>query len=320
MPSDQIVPLSLAFVADWLAQRTGRSVTLPPPVGVMPSEIAVTEGSIGDQAIALALAFITPPDGEDGWHTTARNLERRLALRLEGGYLVWVPQGVDLPEREPASSELILRAEETLRRFAPGGHGEIRFPVPLYLRKSDEEGTYVTARGGLSASWARFTNRVVGHYQLDSQELHRVPAGEGNLTALIDRIVEVAGGMELGRTTEVMAEDAWTATRTRTGAGIAFIGEPPGSVTSSGAGLRKSLRRTVASARDLLAGREAAARVLCLVGPYTHLAEQPVGAALLGFDPALYRGFDMIVLAAEGAAKLLLDLTHLPLLAVREGL
>jgi hypothetical protein len=73
---------------------------------------------------------------------------------------------------------VITRVEAAAAALEPGGRAEVRFPVMLYLRKSDEEGGYLTARGGLAPHWARFTGRVFGHYQLDSTELHRLPATE----------------------------------------------------------------------------------------------------------------------------------------------
>jgi hypothetical protein len=260
--------------------------------------------------VAASLAFITPSTGDSTWFRAKSALEQRIAARVSGGYLVWVPQGVDLPEREPHTSQVVLRAEETLSRFVPGGHGEIRLPVSVYLRKSDAEGSYVTARGALASHWAQFTNRVNGHFQLDSTELHRLPAGDANLSGLIDRLVEAANGLELGRSMEVATEDAWVAQRLSGGSGVALIGEPPGSELSSGAGLRRSLRRTMQALRAPLLDSGAAARLIFLVGPYTSIESQPVATALLGFDPALYQGIDLICLAAEGTVKPILDLTR----------
>jgi hypothetical protein len=315
--TDRAVRLCLQLLADWLRERTAQPMDLAPTAPVPDTTATIAAGELHGRPLAVALAFIVPPDGEGPWYAAKRVLEERLSARLAGGYLIWVPQGAELPEREPATSEFILRAEETLARFVPGGHGEIRFPVAVYLRKSDEQGSYVTARGGLAPHWARFTNRVDGHFQLDSRELHRLPAGEGHLRELIERIVQAAGTAELGRTVEVPCEDAWAAQRLRGGSGVALIGEPPGVELSAGAGLRRSLRRTLQAVRGPLLAAGGEARVLCLIGPYTYRAEQPVGTALLGFDPALYQGIDLICLACEGEVMPLLDLTRHPLLAPR---
>lgn len=314
-PTERVTRLCLQFLTEWLGERTRRSVRLDPRAPIAETDAVLAAGEVDGRPLAVALAFIVPPAGADPWYHRKAELERRCSGRLAGGYLVWVPQMADLPDREPHSSEVVLRVEETLRRFVPGGHGEVRFPVPVYIRKSDAEGSYVTARGRLAAHWAKFTGRVFGHFQLDSTELHRLPHGEGRLAELIDRLVEVANGLELGQMGEVVTEDAWVAQRLRAGEGVAFVGEPPGCDRSSGAGLRRSLRRTVQALREPLLAQEAAARLVCFVGPYTSIAEQPVATALLGFDPGLYRGIDLVCLAAEGAVRPLLDLTRNPVLS-----
>jgi hypothetical protein len=311
--------LCLQFLADWLTGRAGRPAEIALEAPIAATDAILARGTLDGRPIAAVLAFIVPPWGEDPWYSAKERLEQRISGRLSGGYLVWVPQGEELPEREPASSELVLRVEETLSRFVPGGHGEIRFPIPVRIRKSDEEGSYVTARGGLAASWAQFTSRVFGHFQLDSTELHRLPAGEGNRAALIDRLVEAANRLQLGQTAEVVAENAWAAQRLRGGEGIAFVGAPPGAERAAGAPLRRMLRQTVQALRGPLLAPDAAARLVCFVGPYTYIEEQPVGTALLGFDPTLYDGIDLICLAAEGELRPLLDLTRNPLLSSSEG-
>jgi hypothetical protein len=308
------VNLGLRLFADWLAERTGQPVSLTAGDTVPETAALIAHGEVGSARLAAALCFIVPPEGDGAWYRAKESLSRRIRARVEGGCLIWVPQGVDLPEREPRTSEIVLGAEEALGRFVPGGHGEIRFPIQIAIRKSDAEGSYVTARGGLAPFWAQFTNRVNGHFQLDSTELHRLPAGEAHLSGRIDRIVEAANALELGHTAEVSAEDAWVAQRLRGGEGVALLGEPPGSELSSGAGLRRSLRRTVQALRGPLLEVEADAHIIALVGPYTSIEQQPVATALLGFDPALYQGIDLICLAAEGMVKPLLDLTRSPLL------
>lgn len=317
-PAGDAANLAAQLFVEWLAQRSGRDTHLEPPVAVPNTDILLADGVCGDRSLAVALSWVVPPTGVEPWYRAKDDLEQRLRRRLDGGFLLWVPQGAELPEREPHSSEVILRAEEALHRFVAGGHGEVRFPITIAIRKSDAEGSYVTARGGLAPVWARFTNRVFGHFQLDSSDLHRPPAGEGNLTALIDQVVEVANQLELGATGMVATEEAWAARRLRAGHGVALIGEPPGSPLSSGAGLRRALRRTAQTVGAALAERPGGLRLWCIIGPYTAIAQQPVATALLGFDPALYRHLDLIALAAEAEAKPLLDLTRNPALRAAE--
>jgi hypothetical protein len=210
---------------------------------------------------------------------------------------------------------MIMRVEGLGSHFVPGGHGEVRFPIQLYLRKSDEEGGYLTARGGLAPHWARFTGRVFGHYQLDATELHRPPHGDAYLNTLIDSVALSANALALGETTAIEAEDAWTLQRLRAGEGFLIVGEPPDAELSHGAALRRGLRRTMQALRPAMIAEPADVRVIGVIGPYADFSDQPVGAALLGMDPSAYGGLDLILLAADGEVGPVLDLTRSPALA-----
>ena len=63
------------------------------------------------------------------------------------------------------------RVAEAAAALAGGERGEVGFPVTLELRRNGDEGTYMSVVGGLSPYWARFTNRVLGYYQLDSSAM-----------------------------------------------------------------------------------------------------------------------------------------------------
>jgi hypothetical protein len=297
---ERAAALVLELFATALRERSGGAVTLAPPTPVAGFDAWTVAGRAGERSLALALVMLAPPAGEGAWHAARTALEERLSAGLSGGYLLWVPPGAELSAREPQRSDLILRVEEAAARLVPGGHTEVRFPVSLTLRKSDEEGSYLTARGGLAFAWAQFTNRVAGHYQLDSTELHRLPRGDGYLRELVDGIAAVANTLTLGQTVAIPAEDAWTLTHLPAGEGVTIVGEPPGAEGGSGAPLRRGLRRTLAALREPLAALAAEARVVAITGAYTAFAEQPVGAALLGFDPALTAGVDLVLLAADG--------------------
>lgn len=318
--AERAAVLGLRILLDALQQHTGSTAAAGAPQRVPETDAWLARGTIGDTSLTAALVFIVSPDGEGPWYEAKAALERRIGGALAGGgYVLWAPSGAELAVREPRRSELIVRVQETAARFVPGGRGEVRFPVGLYLRKSDEEGSYLTARGGLASVWARFTGRVFGHYQLDSTELNRVPAGEGYLSTLVDRVALEANALKLGQTIEIEADDAWTMQRLTGGEGLTIVGEPPGAELSSGAPLRRNLRRTIAALRPPLIAEPAGARVVCFVGPYRSFADQPVGTALLGMDPTLYGGMDLILLAADGQIGPLLDLTHSPLLAARQN-
>jgi hypothetical protein len=309
--------LALRLLLDALQERTGRPAEAGAPERIDGSEAWLAHGILGEQTLTVAVVFVVPPSGEGLWYEAKAALEERIGSGLAGGHVLWAPPGAELPAREPHRSELIMRTEELAKQFVPGGHGELKFPVALYLRKSDDEGSYLTARGGLAPLWARFTGRVFGHYQLDSTELHRLPSGEGYTGTLIDSIALTANALQLGQTVTIDAEDAWTMQRLHGEAGLTIIGEPPGAELASGAALRRNLRRTMQALRPQLIAQPAAARVVGLIGPYGSFKEQPVGTALLGMDPALYGGIDLILLATNGETGPLLDLTRSPLLAAR---
>jgi len=312
---DRATGLALQLLLDALRERTGREAEVAAPERVAETDAWVAQGAIGGRTLTLGALFVVPPAGEGSWYAAKASLEDRLSGSLPGGHILWTPAGAGLPVREPGRSELILRVEELAKQLVSGGHGEVRFPIALYLRKSDEEGGYLTARGGLAPHWARFTGRVFGHYQLDSTELHRPPSGDAYLNTLIDSIALTANALKLGETTTIEAEDAWTMQRLRGGAGFVIVGEPPGVELSSGAALRRSLRRTLQALRPALTATPADARVLGLIGPYASFEDQPVAPALLGMDPTLFAGLDLVLLAADGEVGPVLDLTRTPALA-----
>jgi len=313
--AERAARLGVRLLLDALAERTGMTAAAAEPERIAGFDAWLARGEIGGRPLAVCVVFIVPPSGNGPWYAAKVALETRIGGTLDGSYVLWAPSGAELPGREPHRSEVIARTEEVARRFVPGGHGEVRFPVALSLRKSDNEGSYLTARGGLAAAWAQFTGRVFGHYQLDSTELNRLPAGEGHLKNLVDHIAERANTLELGQTVEIEAEDAWTMQRLSAGEGLLIVGEPPGAELSSGAALRRNLRRVTQALRDPLLAEAAEARAVCFIGPYAGFKDQPVGTALLGFDPALYSGIDQILLAADGEVAPILDLTRTPLLA-----
>jgi hypothetical protein len=302
--------LALHLTLDAVRERSGREARAGVPVPVPDTQAWAARGEVGGRTLTVAVVFVVPVSGEGHWYAAKAALEERLGRTLPGGYILWAPAGADLPAREPGRSELILRVEDVAGRLVAGGHGEVRFPVALYLRKSDEEGGYLTARGGLAPHWARFTGRVFGHYQLDSTELHRPPAGDAYLNTLIDSIALTANALKLGETTTIEAEDAWTLQRLRGGEGVLIVGEPPGAELSSGAALRRNLRRTMQALRPAMIAEPADARVVSFLGPYAGFQDQPVGTALLGMDPALFGGLDLILLAADGEVGPALDLTR----------
>jgi hypothetical protein len=318
-PASPAALLCARLLAEWLEDRSGRAVSLDAPLEVRDATAWVARGGIGEASLTLGTLFLVPPSAPGIWHEAQKALEARIGGSLTGGFILWAPPGAELPAREPTRSDFITRVEAVAADLGPGARAEVRFPITLYLRKSDEEGGYLTARGGLAPHWARFTGRVFGHYQLDSTELHRLPAADGYLSTLIDSIALTANSLKLGDTEAIEAEDAWTIQRLRDGSGLAIVGEPPSSDLSSGSTLRRNLRRAFQTLRGPLTASQADLRVLGIVGPYATFKDQPVGTALLGMDPASYGGLDLILLAADGEVGPILDLTRSPLLSGAGG-
>jgi len=306
--------LGLQLLLDTLGDRTGLTVDADDPVRVQDTDAWVAKATIGGRSLTLGVVFIVSPSGEGHWYHAKEALEERVVGAIDGAFLLWAPSGADLPAREPGRSDFITRVEGAAAALAPRQRAEVRFPVSLYLRKSDEEGGYITARGGLAPHWARFTGRVFGHFQLDSTELNRPPTEEGYLDTLIDSIALTANALKLGQTVSIEAEDAWTIQRLSAGKGLTIIGEQAGAELSSGAPLRRTVRRTMQELRGAMLSGPADARVLCFLGPYAGFKEQPVGTALLGMDPAAYGGLDLVLLAADGEVGPILDLTRSPIL------
>ena len=311
--------LCTRLILDALQERTGSAAAAADPIPVDPASAWIAHGTLGAHTLTVGVVFVAPPSGEGPWYAAKQALEQRVGGTAKGGFLLWAPSGAELPAREPHRSAFITNVEAMMSRIVPGGHGEVRFPITLYLRKSDEEGGYLTARGGLAPYWSRFTGRVFGHYQLDATELHRPPSGDAYLGTLIDSIALSANALKLDETVSIDADDAWTMQRLHGGQGLTIIGEPPGVELSSGANLRRALRRTMQAIREPMRAQPADARVVAFVGPYASSKDQPVGTALLGMDPALFGGLDLIVLAADGDVTPLLDLTRTPILTAVES-
>lgn len=290
--------------AEWLAERAGGG---GPPA------------DLGDGAWSLTLgtrqaAFLIEPAGSaeipDDWQARLDGLAARLEPRLEGGVLVWLPPGANLPQHEPAVSDLVGALQQAIDGLAPGEAVDAALPIEIGIQKRDESGAYVSAAGGLSPHWARFTDRVQGYFQIDSTTLHRLPADEGYLDALVERIAAASAGLALREIATVGAEDFWRVQRLRGGSGVAIVAQPPGDESESGAPLRKRLRLVLREARERLATCPAELRLLALFAHYPSFEGEPAGAALRGQDPTLFGGLDLVALIADGGVRPLVDITR----------
>lgn len=299
-PSEPVQVALRLFVA-WLGQRYARSTrvgTVETTDGVLRADITVGRR----WTLALTALDTLSPDTDIAFEAARAAVEHRLDAAGRSVAL-WVPRSAPLPGEEPAISELAL-AVEAAQPIADG-RLEVRRPVEIYLRRTARTGSVVTVLGGLSGDWAAFTNRVPGTFQLDARQLHRLPFAEDERQALIERIIAVASQPEVDELQTIPAEDVWSANDLGEG-GSAVLGTPRPETDEWSAALRRSLRRLLAQAGPAAAASTDASALLVL-GAATYAQEEKLSWALRGMDPALYAGYDIIAIAADGVVKPLLE-------------
>lgn len=243
------------------------------------------------------------PDATVAWEAARAAIERR--LDAEGrGLAIWVPRGAVPPSVEPGLSQLVL-ALEAARRL-DDGRLEFCRPVELYLRRVDRSGSVVTVLGGLAGHWARFTNRVPGTFQLQSGALFRLPADEARREELFERVVMASQQPDVDEGVTIAAEDCWTANDLGTGRSC-VLGTPAPENDAWSASLRRNLRRLLKAVQERGPGGEHDARALVIVGAATYAEDEKLSWALRGMDPALYGGYDILAVVADGVVKPLLQ-------------
>ncbi|MBI5949570.1 MAG: hypothetical protein HY875_15630 [Chloroflexi bacterium] len=251
--------------------------------------------------LAFAIVNTLAPDASLDWEAARAAIEQRLD-DAGRSLALWVPRDAALPVDEPRVEELLAAAAGA--RSLEDGRLEVRRPVTLHLRRTSTTGSVVTALGGMAPHWAQFTNRVAGSFQLNSLQLHRLPADDDERTELADRIVLAAGQPEVDGSIPIASEDAWSANDLEEG-GSCVLGTPARDDDEQAAALRRNLRKLLkeaAPARDI----PAAAHALVVLGASTYAEEEKLTWALRGMDPTLYAGFDIIAVVADGIVKPLL--------------
>lgn len=253
-------------------------------------------------SLAFSVLNTLGAEADLAWETARAALEQR--LDTDGKSIaLWVPRGATLPVGEPGLSQFVIATDSALE--APGSRFELRMPVNLKLRRTSTTGSVVTVLGGLSASWAQFTNRVPGSFQLNSQQLHRLPSPAEEREALVERIVLAAGQPDVDESITIAAEDAWTFNDLASG-GSSVIGSPRRDNDETSATLRRNLRRQLKDAAPMLRA-PADARALIVLGAATYAEEEKISWTLRGMDPALHAGYDIIAIVADGMVKPLLQ-------------
>lgn len=286
-----------ALTAQWLRTSPDEAVA----VEVTEADgIGVARLRAGERrAMAAIVPLFDPADAAIA--PAAAALAERLAASGEGAVL-WVPPGAPLPD--PADETAVSRILEAADKLRAGERSEVHFPVTLALRKVGDEGSYLSVRGGLSPHWARFTNQVMGQYQLESGAIHRLPGDADAVTQLVDYIVLVANGIRTsGRSAEARAEDAWSIQRVAGLAGAAVVAAPTDAPPQEGTAVRKALRAGMQQAIAILDASEAALKVVTFVGVFRSMEEETASIALRGLDPTTFAHFQAALLVADGQTR-----------------
>ncbi len=239
------------------------------------------------------------PDATLAWEAGRAALERRLDAAGRA-VAIWVPRGARFPTEEPGLSEMASALDAA--RKLDDGRLEFCRPVRLYLRRVATTGSVVTALGGLAGHWAQFTNRVPGTFQLNSNELFRLPASETERQELVERIVMASQQPEVDDSITIEARDCWTANELG-GDRSCVLGTPAPENDEWSASLRRNLRRLLKAAAGAGTPDGTDARALVVLGPATYAEQEKLSWALRGMDPTLYAGYDTLAVIADGVVK-----------------
>ena len=231
-----------------------------------------------------------------------------------GGYVVWVPPHVALPEGEPHRSRLRVILANSLSGLAPGERREVRLPATVKLAKIAADGAYVSVTGGLASEWLALSEGVRGAFHLDSRAIHRTPSERPELDLILTRVRDRAAVLEPLEVTDVDIDDTWTVSRLPEGApaGVTVIAAPESSDPIDGVAVRRGLRAHVARAVTQREAGEAGLSALVVVAALAHLSDELVTASLRGMNPMAYGVLDLIVLVADGQVRQVLQPRTLP--------
>ncbi len=295
--------IGVAQTLDWLRRERGvpaelRELSSADGVGL--ARLALPD----DRDATLAVVPLFTPDEETDARCEALAHALPDAAAALDGLVLWTPPGAAIPA--PDDQAALQRIREAAAGLAPGDRAEVGFPVTLGIRKAGDEGSYLSVQGGLSPHWARFTNQVVGQFQLDSTALHRLPRDPDKVTQLVDFLVLVANGIRsAGNTTTAPAEDTWSLQRLPGVAGPRVIAAAPAAEAEQGGPVRKTLRAGTRAAIAALGRFPASVRLITYVGVFRAIQEETASIALRGLDPASFAHFDAACLVADAELRVL---------------
>lgn len=300
-PADQAAAALRLFLR-WFGAQYARSTRVEKQRQAADGSLEATVRIGREWTLAVRILNTLAAEADPPFETARASIEQRLDAEGES-LALWVPRGAMLPDAEPRISELIAATDSL--QAVPDGRLELRTPVTLHLRRTSTTGSVVTILGGLSASWAQFTNRVPGSFQLNSLSLHRLPADPAEREALAERIVLAAGQPDVDDSIALAAEDAWTVNDLESG-GSCVLGSPRPDNDEQSAALRRTLRGLLKEARQRPQD-PSDAKALIVLGAATYAEEERLSWTLRGMDPALYAGYDIIAIVTDGVVRTLLQ-------------
>ncbi len=291
----------LRLFLSWFGGHYARSVTVADASS--DGSVLTANVTVGRKwSLAVTVLNTLAADADMKWEASRAAIEQRLDA---GGrpIALWAPRGAVLPSQEPGLSQLAVAIEEAAA--LGDGRLEVRRPVSVYLRRVGTTGSVVTALGGLAGHWAQFTNRVPGTFQLNSQEILRLPASQEERDQLTEGIVLASQQPDVDETRVVPAVDAWTANDLGAGQSC-VLGTPQPENDEWSASLRRNLRKLLKQA-DEKRQPGADARALVVLGASTYADEEKLSWALRGMDPTLYAGHEILAVVADGLVKTIMQ-------------
>ena len=301
-PRQQSALVSCAMTRDALVRAGASDVSFDPPEsGTL---LARFRANGADGVAAACPLFDLGGLLADG-PTLARKaaFEERLHAYGARDALLWIPPGAALPDDPDHAAGIVADA---VRDLEVGARGEAAFSFDIAVRKTGSEGSYMSVLGGLSQHWAKFTNQVMGEYQLDSSNVYRLPEDETKITQMVDFLVLVANGIRQdGNATTVQVEDTWRVQRLDGLEQPVVLCAPPGSVVD-GREVRRLMRRSLRDAEEAIGGADGF-RIAAMITLANSLDRELVSTALRGIDPLLLAGWDYMPLLVDGQVRSLLE-------------
>ena len=301
-PRQQLTLLAATMTRDALIANGASDVSFDPP---SPSSLTTRfRANEAEGTIAVCPLFDLSALLADGPTLTRKvELEERLHAYGARDIALWVPPGAALPDDADHAAGLVADAA---RELEVGDKGEVTFKVDVAVRKTGSEGSYMSVLGGLSQHWAKFTNQVMGEYQLDSSSIHRLPEDERKITQMVDFLVLVANGIRKdGVATTVKGEDTWRLQRLDGIEEPIVICAPPTSAVD-GRTVRRLMRRSLREAEEAI-GAASGFRIAAMITLANSLDRELVSTALRGIDPLLLAGWDYMPLLVDGQTRPLLE-------------